>query len=295
MTSLCRETRSGYWGGTQTTPTGAGRTEIATALWRVSLGGDNATKLDPWEYWRMGSRVLQVALNGAALLEQMPRTPDEMAADAALAVAAGANAIHLHAFDDDGVETFADHHVAKTLRAVRARCPGVPINMTTFAEIEPDPVLRLAQISAWTELPDLIPANQGERGIDQIAELLAARGVGIEACVLSASDAYDFVARSSPVRFERVFVESMEDDPTSATAEAEEMDRILDDAQNTLERVFHGVGMATWVVLRWAAFRGHGLRAGLEDTAWLPDGNRAANNAELVTAAAECIRKNALG
>ncbi|MDO9378745.1 MAG: 3-keto-5-aminohexanoate cleavage protein [Nocardioidaceae bacterium] len=233
----------------------------------------------------MDSRLLQVALNGAALHDGMPRTPDESAADAAAAVAAGANAIHLHAFDDDGIETFEDRYVSRTLRAVRERCPGVPLNMTTFAVIEPDPDVRLAQISAWTVLPDLIPANQGEQGVDEIAQRLAARGVGVEACLLSVDDAHTFVTRQSPLRYERIFVEPTDVEPRRAVADAEAMNRVLDDAHNTLERVFHGVGIATWDVLRWAAARGHGLRAGLEDTDRLPDGSRAAGNATLIAAA----------
>ncbi|MFY0406529.1 3-keto-5-aminohexanoate cleavage protein [Solicola sp. PLA-1-18] len=240
----------------------------------------------------MRSSLLQVALNGSALHDHMPRSPDETADDAAASVEAGANAIHLHAFDDDGVETFEDRYVARTLRAVRRRCPGVPVNMTTFAEIEPDPARRLAQISAWTELPDLIPANQGEQGVDDIAGLLASRGVGIEACLLSVDDARAFVDRPDPVRYERIFVEPMDEDPARAVADAEQMNRVLDAADVTLERVFHGAGTATWDVLRWAAARGHGLRAGLEDTDRLPDGSRAGSNAELVAAAAR-IRDDA--
>jgi hypothetical protein len=132
--------------------------------------------------------VIQVALNGASTHPAMPRTSQQIAADAAASVAAGATLLHFHAFDDDGKESLAEGPVTRALRAVRAVCPGVPISMTTFADLEPDPVKRLATVASWTELPDLIPANQGEEGIEKLSELLLRRGVGVEACVLSVAD-----------------------------------------------------------------------------------------------------------
>ncbi|MBY6683048.1 hypothetical protein HQ312_18490 [Rhodococcus sp. BP-316] len=60
--------------------------------------------------------------------------------------------------------------------------------MTTFAAIVEDPRERLEMIRGWTKLPDLVAANQGDEGIDEISELLSARGVGVEACVLGVGD-----------------------------------------------------------------------------------------------------------
>lgn len=236
-------------------------------------------------------RTLQVALNGAVTHAAMPRTPEETAEDAAASVAAGANLLHFHAFDDDGTESLAAEHVTRAIRAVRARCPGAPISMTTFAGIEPDPRRRFAAIAGWTELPDLIPANQGEEGIVELSELLARRGVGIEACVLSVADAEAFVRRGSFPRFARVVVEALDDDASQALAEVAEMEAILRRAQVPLEQVQHGFGAGAWPVLLRAAERGHGVRTGLEDTDELPDGRPAAGNLQLVEAAAEIVRR----
>ncbi|WP_344203471.1 3-keto-5-aminohexanoate cleavage protein, partial [Aeromicrobium alkaliterrae] len=93
-------------------------------------------------------RTFQVALNGGTVHPAMPLTPDQIAEDAAACVAAGANLLHLHAYDDDGVETLAEPAVTRVIQAVRRRCPGVPISMTTFAQIEPDPARRLETIAA---------------------------------------------------------------------------------------------------------------------------------------------------
>jgi uncharacterized protein (DUF849 family) len=42
----------------------------------------------------------------------MPRTPAQIARDAAAAVAAGAQPVHVHAFDDAGAQSLAAEHVA---------------------------------------------------------------------------------------------------------------------------------------------------------------------------------------
>ncbi|RDD85118.1 3-keto-5-aminohexanoate cleavage protein [Streptomyces parvulus] len=232
-----------------------------------------------------GQRTLQVALNGDSSHPAMPRTAEETAADAAACVAAGANLLHLHAFDDNGDETLAEGPVARTITAVRARCPGVPISMTTFAQIEPDAARRLDLIASWTTLPDLIPANQGEAGIVELSALLAQRGVGVEACLLSVADAEIFVRRNTPQLFRRVVIEALEPDPSAALESAAAMEAIVTEAGVSLEQMHHGYGIATWDVCRRAAARGHGIRVGIEDTGLLPDGRPASGNVELVRAA----------
>jgi uncharacterized protein (DUF849 family) len=83
--------------------------------------------------------------------------------------------LHLHPYDDRGIETFAAGPCAATLRAVRAACPGIPISLSTSEAIEPHPQ-RLEAIAHWAELPELVTANQGEAGIVELCELLSARG-----------------------------------------------------------------------------------------------------------------------
>ncbi len=60
------------------------------------------------------------------------------------------------------------------------------------------------------------------------------------------------------------------------------MDEVLLRADIALEQVHHGDGSATWSVNDRALRRGHGIRAGLEDTTVLPDGRKAPDNATLV-------------
>jgi uncharacterized protein (DUF849 family) len=228
---------------------------------------------------------LQVALNGDLTHPAMPRTADEIAFDAAICVWAGATAPHFHIFDEDLQETLEEAFVARTLGAVRRRCPGVPITLSTYANVEPDPERRLALISEWSVLPDAVSANQGEDGIDDLAAHLMRRGVRVEACLLNPTDAARFVAHADFAQFAGVAVESLLDDPTAAQNEIIEMEATLRSADVPLARLHHGVGAGAWDILRRAAAAGHNVRTGLEDTFYLPDGRAATGNADLVRAA----------
>lgn len=239
--------------------------------------------------------LLEAALNGSRTPAEhpaIPRTPAELATAARGAVDAGARALHLHAYDD-GAETLAAAPCAEALRAVRATCPGVPVSLSTSAEIEPDPDRRLALVAAWTELPDLVTANQGEAGIVALCEHLLARGVGIEAGLLTRGDAEAFVATALPGRCVRAMVEPLGADPEAAVAEAAAIEDVLARAEVGLEQVHHGDDLASWAVSARAVRRGHGIRTGLEDTTVLPDGRPAADNAELVRRAAALLATGA--
>jgi len=60
---------------------------------------------------------------------------------------------------------------------------------------------------------------------------------------------------------------------------------ILDQADVRAPRLQHGDGELTWILIEDAVRRGLDTRVGLEDTLYLPDGSRARDNADLVTAA----------
>ena len=238
------------------------------------------------------SGLLQAALNGAREHPAVPRTPEELAAEAREAVEAGAGSLHLHPYDDHGNQTLAAEPCAAALRAVRAACPGVPISLSTSAAIEPDPERRRELIAAWTELPDLVTANQGEEGILELCELLAVRRIGIEAGLLSLDDAHTFVASGISPRCVRAMVEPLDPDPHDAVTHAGAIERALGEGGVQLEQVHHGDGIASWAVNRRAVARGHGIRTGLEDTTVLPDGRVASGNGELVAAAATLLAQS---
>ena len=195
--------------------------------------------------------LLQACLNGARSASEhpaVPRTPEELAADGRRAVDAGARVLHLHPYDATGVETLAAEPCAAALRAIRAACPGVVISLSTSAAIETDPRRRLSLVASWTELPELVTANQGEPGILELCEHLLGRGVGIEAGLLSLADARAFARAGIAGRCVRALVEPLDADPEAAVTHAAAMEEVLAGAGITLAQVHHGDGVATWPV-----------------------------------------------
>src|SRR3954447_17714133 len=149
---------------------------------------------------------------------------------------AGARVLHLHPYDASGAETFAPEPCAEALRAVRAACPGIPISLSTSADIESDPERRLALVASWTDLPELVTANQGEPGIVELCEHLLERKVGIEAGLLELGDAHRFVAAGIAERCARVLVEPLDEEPKTAVAHAAAIEQVVADAEIGLEQ-----------------------------------------------------------
>lgn len=233
---------------------------------------------------------LQAALNGDRLHPAAPRHPAAIAESARAALDAGAQSVHVHAFDDLGRETLDGDACAKVLQAVRALCPGAPISLTTSATIERDPQRRFRIVEGWEVLPELITANQGESGIVELCRLLLTRGVGIEAGLLTREDARAFARSGLADQCRRVLIEPLDEDPAVAVQHAADMEEIVVSAGITLPQVHHGYGIACWAVNQRGLERGHGIRTGLEDVTVLPDGQQARNNADLVAAATRLIR-----
>ena len=199
--------------------------------------------------------------------------------------------MHVHAYED-GKETLAAEPCAAMLRALREACPGVPISQTTALYIAgDDPEPWLALIASWTELPELVTANQGEQAIVELCEHLLERGVGIEAGLLEVADAEAFVGSPIASRCTRVLVEPLDEDPESAVAHAAAIEAVVVEAGISLEQVHHGDFAAGWAVSERGARRGHGIRTGLEDTTALPDRTLARDNAELVRASVELLSR----
>ena len=142
-------------------------------------------------------------------------------------IAAGARVIHLHPCDGDGVPTLEAAPIAAAITAVRTACPGIPLSLSTWALIEPDPAHRRAQIAAWTVLPDLVTANQGEDGIVELCHDLLSRGVGIEAGLLELADAERFVSTDLAAVCTRVLIEPLDEDVEAAVAHGAAMEQVV--------------------------------------------------------------------
>jgi uncharacterized protein (DUF849 family) len=232
---------------------------------------------------------LKCCVNGAQQRSHhpaLPMSPDELARDVAMVVAAGADAVHFHAKDHAGNDTLDPDIVAAAVTAIRAQT-GVAVGTTTGDWLETEPGSRLAAIAGWTVLPDFASVNWHEPGAEGIAAALLARGVGVEAGLWHLDGARAWTASSLRDACIRVLVELA--DGLDEVATVVEADRILDlvsDAPGDPAPILlHGQGSSAWPALRRAAELGLQGRIGLEDVLTLPDGTSAPDNAALVTAA----------
>ena len=225
--------------------------------------------------------MLQACLNGNRPRSDhpaVPITPQELAEDARRALAAGARELHVHPRGPDGEDTVEPGPVADALRAIRAACPGTPLGLTTgLWTTGGDAERRLALVAAWDELPDYASANLAEPGFEELCELLAASGVGIEAGVWARQGAERLI--ESGVEPLRVLVET--NDLEAAAA----IDAALVAGGVTAPQLHHGGGAEAWAALDAGLARGRDTRIGLEDTTAMPDGSPARDNAALVAEA----------
>src|ERR1035441_5440905 len=111
------------------------------------------------KYGRAGGRVEQIkaCLNGSrgpGDHPAVPVSPAELAVSAAAAVAAGAEAVHLHARGSDGAESVGAADVGAAVAAVRRACPGTPVGVSTGLWITGgDAVARQVAVAGGGGLP----------------------------------------------------------------------------------------------------------------------------------------------
>ncbi|WP_432988241.1 3-keto-5-aminohexanoate cleavage protein [Dactylosporangium sp. CA-233914] len=226
---------------------------------------------------------LKVALNGGrppGAHPGLPCSPDELAAAAQAAVAAGAEAVHLHPRAESGAESLAAADVGAAVAAVRRKCPATPVGVTTGLWITGgDAGARQAAVAGWAglspyEMPDFASVNVSEAGFTALAATLGELGIAVEAGVWSLQDAG---ALSIAADVPRVLVEIMGpgDDPETILAR-------LDEVGVAGERLLHGEGARCWPIVALAGRLGLPTRIGLEDTLAGPDGAPVADNAGLV-------------
>src|ERR1700712_1151206 len=155
--------------------------------------------------------IVQACLNGARPNDyhpQLPVTAEAMAIDGARCIAAGAAELHIH---PRGVDGRADlTAVDETIRAVRDKCPGTLVGVSTGAWIEGDEQRTRDCISAWRELPDYASVNLSERDAPAVIVLLDRMGIGVEAGLATVADAERFVAIPNCHRVFRILIENGE-------------------------------------------------------------------------------------
>ncbi len=237
--------------------------------------------------------LLQACVNGARDPVEHPwLSADEsvVAEDAARAVEAGAQEVHVHPKNALGQDSLEAADVARWVSAVRAARPAVPVGITTGAWAEPDAERRLEAIASWTDLPDHASVNWHEVGADEVAALLLRRGIAVEAGLWDASGFE--VWKRSPVRGDclRVLIELPDEPAETVRDHAEAMIAHVRLEEPDIPILLHGEERSTWPVYDLAVELGLAARIGLEDTLLLPDGSAAPGNAALVRVALERMR-----
>jgi uncharacterized protein (DUF849 family) len=237
--------------------------------------------------------MLQACVNGGRKKDFHPALPlsaDELAADASAVIAAGAEQIHLHIRGADGKESLHPDDVARTLAAVRAVVPGVPIGLSTGWWIPPKGRARQQHIRAWQALPDYVSINLIEEDSAEMIDLALSKSIGVEAGIWSPADAEKFIAHPRACDCLRVLIEINEQDLSIGMEAYRGIMAILDRAGIRSPRLLHGFEATMWDFYREALAQKLDARIGLEDGKHLPSGTSAEGNAALIRAARALAR-----
>jgi len=235
---------------------------------------------------------IKACLNGGrtkAHSGAVPVTPAEVARDAAEAVEAGADAVHVHVRGEDGEQSLAASDVAATLLAVRGAV-GVPVGVTTGAWIVSGDA-RLELVREWTELPDFASVNFSEDGAEELAGVLRSRGVGVEAGLWTASDAARLVESGLAVDCVRLLFEPMDEDLEAAREVVRGMESALEGVAPEVPRLLHGRRNTTWPLFLDAVRAGYQTRIGFEDTLTVANQAAAESNRDLVAVAVKLAER----
>ncbi len=266
----------------------------------------------------MDKAILTCAVNGVLTNPKqhpVPVTPDEMAASAKEAYDAGASIMHIHfrmQAENMGHLPTWEPDVAKACAdAIRAACPGVIINQTTGV-MERDVSGPVACIEALK--PEIAACNAGSLNylklrkngqwawppmvfsnpVDKVQEMIdAMKKVG----ALPEFECFDVgIVRSIALYLGAGMCETAQYNFVMGVASGMPVDNDLlelllryKDPDSVWQATL--IGRAEiWATHQRAAELGGMLRTGLEDTFYLPDGERATGNGQLIEALAQCAR-----
>ena len=267
----------------------------------------------------MEKAVVTCAINGVLTnpkTHPVPVTPEEMAASAKGAYDAGASVMHVHFRmqepDMGHLPTWDPDVVAPMIDAIRDACPGVVINQTTgvvgpdvsgpiavMKRIRPEIAacnagslnyLKLKRDGAWA-WPPMVFDNPVEK-IQQMLDAMAETGAHPEfECfdvgIVRSVDMYieNGMAPAAHYNFVMGVASGM-------PADVRLLELLLDYKRDGAPWQTTLIGrQEIWPVHRRAAELGGMLRTGLEDTFYLPDGERASGNGALIEALVATARE----
>lgn len=259
--------------------------------------------------------IITAALTGVlANREQcpaIPYTPAEIAEEGARAVEAGASILHIHARQDNGLPAYDVETYQRIHDEVRQRCPDVIINFSTGA-IGISREERVQHISAIQ--PDMAALNMGSMNYALYSS--------------KAKQFYHDHVFLNPFKDITYYLETMKAAGTRPEMEVFDTGHInnarpliemgllprpytfsfvmgvLGGIPATTENLLHqtrqvppdshwqviGIGRKQWALAAVAITLDGHIRVGLEDNFYLPEGEMARSNGELVAAAARLVR-----
>ncbi|MCX4242187.1 BKACE family enzyme [Paraliomyxa miuraensis] len=246
----------------------------------------------------------------------VPVTVEQMAASAKEAFDAGAAIMHLHYRDQrpglGHMPTWDPTICAEITAAVRQACPGVIINMSTGV-IGPDVSAPSAAMRALR--PEIAACNAGSLNYlkarsngtwawpplvfdNPVGKVQAMLDVMAEVGAMPEFECFDVgivrsvglymdtgMAKAPHYNFVMGVASGMPTDPRL-------LELLLDYKREGCSWEVTAIGREeVWALHRRAAELGGALRTGLEDTFYLPDGERARGNGDLVEAMVRCARE----
>jgi 3-keto-5-aminohexanoate cleavage enzyme len=262
--------------------------------------------------------IITCSISGAvANREQcpaIPYTPEEYAAEAKRAVDEGCSMIHIHARTPEGVPSYEVEDFRAITEAIRGAVDDVIINYSTGAigvpiekriaylrELRPDvAALNMSSMNYAkysSKRKDFVFKAVFENSFDTIIEFLAAMNeLGIRPeheCfdsghVANLDPLIDMALLSEPLQIDCVMGVNGGIRPTPRNL-AHMADQIPGGAEGPNNWGVIGIGRDQWRLVAAAAALGGNVRVGLEDNFYLPDGEMARSNGELIAKARQMV------
>jgi len=240
----------------------------------------------------------------------IPYTPEEYAAEARRAVDEGASQIHIHARKPDGTPSYEVEDFRAITEAIRAEVPGVIVNYSTGAIGIPIEK-RLSYLRALR--PDVAALNMSsmnyakysrrrkdfvfkavfENSFDTIVEFITTMGeLGIKPeheCfdsghVANLDPLLDMGLLEPPLQISLVMGVTGGIRPTPRNVNLMS-DQIPGGPEGPNQWQVIGISRDQWKLLAAALVLGGNVRAGVEDNLYLPNGEMAKSNGELIAKA----------
>jgi 3-keto-5-aminohexanoate cleavage enzyme len=244
----------------------------------------------------------------------IPYTPEEYGAEAKRAVAEGCSMIHIHARTPEGVPSFEVEDFRAITEAILEAVDDVVVNYSTGAigvpvekriaylrELRPDvAALNMSSMNYAkysSKRKDFVFKAVFENSFDTIIEFLTAMNeLGIRPeheCfdsghVANLDPLIDMGLLSQPLQIDCVMGVDGGIRPTPSNL-AHMADQIPGGAEGPNNWGAIGIGRDQWRLVATAAALGGNVRVGLEDNFYLPDGEMARSNGDLIAKARQMV------